>query len=347
MKKVALAIAMALAFGWVDGRAFAVDGPAMPSPEVIALPDGEAGIGFDDLQYSPGLKQILVPAGRTGNLALIDPATKAVTTIGGFSTKSKFAGGHGEGTTSSFEGDGLIFASDRGTKEVKVVDPKEKKIVASVALLGPPDYVRFVSGRHEVWVTEPGKKQIEILKVDTSRPNKLASVGAIAAPGGPEALVIDEKRGRAYTHTWKDETYAIDLEKRSIVATWKNGCDGSRGIAFDSERGFLFVGCAEGKQVVIDVTTGRTLSTLTAGSDVDSIGYSPKLHHLYVPGGESADFSILAVSAAGQLSFLGRVPTGKDAHTAAVDPATDNVFVGNPEHGQVLVIHDPFPASNF
>ena len=36
--------------------------------ETIPVPDGARGIGFDDIQYAPGLKRILVPAGRTGRL---------------------------------------------------------------------------------------------------------------------------------------------------------------------------------------------------------------------------------------------------------------------------------------
>jgi hypothetical protein len=43
--------------------------------------------------------------------------------------------------------------------------------------------------------------------------------------------------------------------------------------------------------------------------------------------------------------LLGKVATAPDAHTAAFDAATRSVFVGTPEHGAVLVIHDPFPPS--
>ena len=81
------------------------------------------------------------------------------------------------------------------------------------------------------------------------------------------------------------------------------------------------------------------------GSDVDSIGYSATLGHLYVPGGGSADLSILSVASDGKLTLLGKVATASDAHTAAFDPATNSVFVATPGHGAVLVIRDPFPPS--
>jgi DNA-binding beta-propeller fold protein YncE len=258
----------------------------IPEPEVISLPDGEAGIG----------------------------------------------------------GDGFLFATDRGTKELKVVDLTKKMVVTSTKLSGGPDYVRFVAGAHEVWVTEPSKKRVEIFKFDPTAPGKLAAGGVVSFPDGPESLVIDARRGRAYTHSWSDETYAVDLKKRAVVVTWKNGCSGAWGGALDEERGFLFVGCGEGKIAVIDVATGKTLSSLKAGSGIDSIGYSAALGHLYVPGGDSADLTVLAVSPKGELTPLGKVATGEDAHTVAIDAARSNLFVGSPAHGRVLVIHDPFPG---
>src|SRR5260221_14779685 len=54
----------------------------------LALPGGEGGIGFDDMRFAPALHKVLVPAGRSGNLDLINPDTKQVTAIGGFSSRA-------------------------------------------------------------------------------------------------------------------------------------------------------------------------------------------------------------------------------------------------------------------
>ena len=70
------------------GMAVVVSGGATAwaqSATALPLPDGRGGIGFDDLRYDAASGTLLVPAGRTGNVDLIDPATKAVTPIGGFS----------------------------------------------------------------------------------------------------------------------------------------------------------------------------------------------------------------------------------------------------------------------
>jgi DNA-binding beta-propeller fold protein YncE len=338
----ALALAVTLASG-----ALARGAPDIPRPETIAIPDGERGIGYDDLQYAPELKRILVPAGRTGRLVLIDPATRAVTAIAGFSSAASFGGGHGQGTTSAAElpgAGGRIVATDRGTKTLKVVSVKKNAVVGSIKLAAAPDYVRAVPTTGEIWVTEPARKQIEILRADEKTDAGIAHVANITLPDGPESLVIDPARGRAYTHSWSGQSYAIDLAAHKVVSTWRNGCRQSRGIALDGERGFLFAGCAEGKATVVDVATGKLLSTADTGPDVDSIGYSAPLGHLYVPAGGSADLSILNVGADGKLAPLGKVPTATDAHTAAFDPATRCIFIGAPEHGAVIVIRDSFVA---
>lgn len=43
--------------------------------EAIPIATDKKGVGFDDLRYSAALHRVLVPAGRMGDLVLIDPAT--------------------------------------------------------------------------------------------------------------------------------------------------------------------------------------------------------------------------------------------------------------------------------
>ncbi len=325
---------------------FVIAAAAGAAPDTIALPDGARGIGFDDIQYAPAVRRILVPAGRTGRLVLIDPSTKATTAIAGFSSTTSFKGGHGEGTTAAAELDGeagLVVATDRGARALRLVDVKRGAIVASVKLAAAPDYVRVVPGLREIWVTEPSRKQIEVFRA--SGATDLAPVTKIAVPDGPESLVIDASRRRAYSHTWTDQTFAIDLDAHKVLTTWRNGCRQSRGIALDEKRGLVFSGCAEGKATVVDLGASKVVSTADAGTDVDSIGYGATLGHLYVPGGGSADLSIFAVAGGGKLALLGKTATAADAHTVAFDPVSRNLFVGAPAHGTVLVIHDSYPSS--
>jgi hypothetical protein len=157
---------------------------------------------------------------------------------------------------------------------------------------------------------------------------------------GPESLVIDRKRQRAFTHLWASMSVAIDLHARSVVAKWRNGCSGSRGIAIDEARGFLFAGCSEGKAVSLDVDhDGKQISNVSTGRGVDVIAYSPSLMHLYVPGATSATMAVIAVGDTGQLTTLVNVPTAGGAHCVTADDL-GGVWVCDPRDGKLLFMKD-------
>src|SRR5256885_5693367 len=78
---------------------------------IISLPGSTGAIGFDDMSYDAALGKVIVPAGDTGNLDLIDPDTMAIKAIPGFSTASPdVATGHSVGTTSAISHKGILFA---------------------------------------------------------------------------------------------------------------------------------------------------------------------------------------------------------------------------------------------
>jgi hypothetical protein len=305
-------------------------------PKTVVMPEGSAGIGFDDIQYSSAMKKVLLPSGRTGMLNLVDPETLAVESISGFSSTVNFKGGHGEGITSVAESEKLLFVTDRSSLKLNVLDPNSKKIIATAQLDSSPDYVRFVSKLNEIWVTEPDKDRIEVFKINKDKP---AHSAFIKVEGGPEALVIDTKQARAYSHLWQGKTVAIDINDKKIIATWPNGCEGSRGISFGETSDILLVGCSEGKAVSMDTHDGKIISTVSSGSGVDIIAYNHRLKHLYMPGGQSATMAIISVSENGDLKLLETVPAAEGSHCVTTDQ-NDTAFVCDPKHGSLLVIKD-------
>ncbi|BDG07291.1 YncE family protein [Anaeromyxobacter paludicola] len=332
MSPAALLLAAALAAG--DAVA--------PAP--LPMPGGDAGIGFDDLRYAPELGRVVVPAGRTGRLDLVDPRTRAIESVEGFSRTGSATKGHTDGTTSADAGGGLVFAIDRTDRTLVAVDPRERRIVARATLGGGPDYVRWVEATGEVWVTEPGRERVELFRFTRAPAPALARAGVIAVPEGPESLVVDAARGRAYTNTFRDATLAIDVRARAVIARWPNGCRGARGLALDARRGLLFVGCDEGKAVALEVSQGKPAGAVATGEGVDGLAYGDARSHLYVPAGDAGTLSIVGVGEHGELRPLGTVPAAPDAHCAAADDQ-GNVWVCDPGKGRLLVLADPFAPS--
>ncbi len=321
--------------------------PAAPAKvlfgEPFAVPGGEGAIGFDDLAFPAGLRQVLVPAGRTGRLDLIDPKSRKVKEIAGFQAAATTVGGHGEGTTSADEGGAYLFAIDRTALRLSVVDPRKGTIVGGAALAGSPDYVRFVAPTNEVWVTEPDKEAIEIFSLSAASPPAPTHEALLVVPGGLESLVVDAGRGLAYSNLWKTSTVVIDLKTRKVVQTWPNGCEGSRGLAMDAKRNFLFVGCAEGGADVLDLAHGGAVKDrFRFGSGVDIVAYNPTLRHLYVPASKMGQMAIAGVSDDGKLTLLGTVDTAVGAHCAVADDH-NQVWVCDPKAGRLLVVKDTMP----
>jgi len=313
-----------------------------PTGRAVELPGGEPGIGFDDLRYSPRLRQVLVPGGRSGALHLIDPDTLEVTAITGFSDLPDFNGGHDDGVTSADDTGRWLLATDRTRRQLVVVDPEAGAIASSADLGGGPDYVRRAAPTGEAWVTEPSAERIEIFAL--SDDGVLTSDGTIAVGGGPESLVIDATRHLAYTHLWDGATVAIDLASRDLVATWPNGCGSSRGIALDEERGFLFAACSGGRVAVLDVDRdGQVLSEMWPVDGTDGIDYNPALRHLYLAGRFSANLAIVGVDSGGDMGLLGMADGALESHCTVADDR-GHVYACDPDQGRILVRDDCFAA---
>lgn len=330
--------------GHIDGRG-RVDPSRDGAPRwsAVSLSSGMTGIGFDDVRYVPSLDRVLIPAGHTGTLALLAPATEKVVLVGGFSAQAAFRGGHDIGPTSADAGDGVIVVSDRTARAVDIVDAARNVIVSSTPLGSKPDLVRFVAKAREVWVTEPDSERIEVLEV--SRGDRPVAVhrAFIGAPGGPEALTIDRTRGRAYTHLGAT-TAAVDLETRLIVKRWTTGCAAPSGLALDETGGLLFVGCSDGQVAVVDLSTNEGRTRTTLGSSIDHIAFSASRRHLYVPDTKSARLTTLSVSQDGQLTALGTLETVPGTECVTTDDR-GHVYLCDPEHGRILVVWDPYPDS--
>ena len=307
-----------------------------PAPRAVRLSSG-GGIGFDDLGFSPALRKILVPAGGTGRIDLVDPDSLAVTPVVVGAARS-YEGGHGDGIT-SIDSDGQrLFAIDRSSRRVLVVDPTRRRVLGAAALSGHPDYVRWVGPTRELWVSEPDEERIEIFALKGR--DLPTAAGALRVEGGPESLIIDERGGRAFTHLWEGVTLAIDVRRRSILGRWPNGCRGSRGIAFDDRAGIVFAACAEGKLVALDANhEGRRLGSVDTGKGVDIIGYAPQRRRVYVPAAGSADLTIVDVSPEGHLARRSVVPAAKGGHCATADDR-GHAWVCDPARGQLLVFTD-------
>jgi len=320
---------------------FAVSAASKPlSPNaVIKIPGGAHGIGFDDIGYAAPLHRITIPAGTTGNLVLMNPVTHALTVIPGVSAAPKVKSFR-EGTTSAIYAGGYLFASDHDPTEIVTINPKTHAVIGRTRLESGPDYIRYVARTHEIWVTEPGKAQIQVFGLSLRPGPRLTPETVIHVAGGPESLEIDDRRDRAYSNLWKNKTVQMQLTTHKVLAEWPNTCKGSNGLAIDHADNHVLVACGEGKVVTLaPAEQGKVIASAPAGAGIDIIRYSAKLHHLYVPSARAATLTIFDVAASGALKPTAMYTTAPHAHCVA-DDNNGHVFVCDPRAGAVLEIDD-------
>ena len=301
--------------------------PASPKTVVIDA----RGVGFDDLVFAGG--QVLAPAGMTGNLVSIDPATRAMKTSRASSEEDVRyqPGRHDVGITSVAVTPAHVVVTDRTAKTLVALDSGKTQPLAA-----EPDYVRFIDALNEVWVTEPDAAQIEVIHVARvpSDPPFLRLM-MFPIPGGPESLVVSASRSKAYSNLWHAKTVEIDVAKHAITRTFDSACDKTRGIALDDASGGLFVACNDGRIVRVDLTSGKIVAEGRAGDGVDIIDFSPKTGHLYVPASRAGTLTVFDA----KLSIVKTAPIPKGAHCVVADDRSQ-AWGCDPDHGSLVVFSE-------
>jgi hypothetical protein len=103
----------------------------------------------------------------------------------------------------------------------------------------------------------------------------------------------------------------------------------------------VFVGCADHdgramapSSVIINGSTGEVLATINNVGFVDETWYNPGDNKYYLGARDMPGGPVLGVIDAGTRQWLQNVPTNGNAHSVAVDPKNNHIFVPLPAGGQ-------------
>jgi DNA-binding beta-propeller fold protein YncE len=308
---ISLLVAITLGMGAIAIALHAAsDQNSTYTTRTLALPDhGKGTISMDYIAYDPKTGYVWVPAINVGSVDVVDTSNGSVREISGFATNEVEFGGRKrvQGPSGVSIGDGVVYIGDRAS--VCAVDEKTLARKSCGHIDSTPDGVVYVASTKEVWVTAPRDNSVRILDSQT-----LAQKEKLTFEGRPEGYAVDAKRGRLYmNYEDKDLTTAIDLKTHKTVAKWPSSCgeDGPHGISVDQDAGLLFVACSTRAEVLDAGHNGEKLSSIDTGNGVDDLTYSPATHILYVGAARDARLTVARVDAAGKLSLIAQVPTGR------------------------------------
>jgi YVTN family beta-propeller protein len=149
----------------------------------------------------------------------------------------------------------------------------------------------------------------------------------------PEGAAADGKGHIFVNNEGKNTIQVIDVKTWKATASWPVApCEGPTGIAYDKASNRIFSGCNK-MSVVVDASTGKIVASITNGTRVDALGYDPSKKLIYIPNGGEGNVTVVHQDSPDKYTVVANVDTFAGAKTIAVDPATHNAYLFQPERG--------------
>jgi DNA-binding beta-propeller fold protein YncE len=160
-----------------------------------------------------------------------------------------------------------------------------------------------------------------------------AVVGTVVLGGKPEFAAADGK-GLVYVNLEdKSEVVALDSDRLTVQRRWPlKPCAEPTGMAMDTLRRRLFIGCANEMMAVVDADSGRVIATPAIGKRVDAAAFDPETRLAFSSNGDGT-LTVVREDSPEKFTVIANVPTQKGARTMALDLKTHRVFLVTSDFG--------------
>lgn len=309
-KAIVVAAGLALAASAISrgAGARAADGPYTLLAEIRIGTEG----GWDYASVDPASRRLFVSHGNS--VVVIDTEKNAV--VGEIAPTP---GVHGIAIAADL---GKAFVSCGRENKVAIVDLKTLAITGSAETGQNPDAVLYEPAHREVYAFNGRGRSATVIDAVTG-----AVRTTIPLPGKPEFAVVDVKAGRIYNNIEDTSTLAvIDTGTHAVVANWPIAPgEEASGLAIDTARHRLFIGCSNRLMEMVDSATGRVLGSVPIGEGVDANAFDPGTGYVFASSSDGT-MTIASVDAAGRLAVVQTLATPLRTRTMTLDPATHRVY---------------------
>ncbi|HEV2471070.1 MAG TPA: YncE family protein, partial [Chthonomonadales bacterium] len=189
-----------------------------------------------------------------------------------------------------------------------------------IQVTGPVDGICYDADYDRIYADHDDGAEVWVIDAATDK-----ILGAVSVPGAPEFIEFDPASHRIYQNIKANDTIqVIDPQSMTVAAVWPTAPASSpHGMAIDRKTQRLFTAGSNGKLTVIDMKTGKPITSVDIATGVDQIVFDAGLKRVYCSCRNA--ISIVQETAAGAAS-LGDVPAPAGAHTITVDPRTHAVW---------------------
>ena len=214
------------------------------------------------------------------------------------------------------------YASVSAEQKLAIIDRQTLEITGTVSLPGPADALAYNPKNGLVYVCHDDGEDVWVVDPSTQK-----IVTAVKIPTQPEFVVYDPVTDKMFQNIKSQPvTLVIDPGPNSVAATWSTvPAQGPHGLAVNPKTHRLFSAGKNGKLVVLDSVSGKSLGSVDIAEGVDQIAFDPGNQRIYCAAGQGK-LTVLQESEEAVKS-LGDVATPAGTHTLAVDPKTHSVWI--------------------
>ena len=157
--------------------------------------------------------------------------------------------------------------------------------------------------------------------------------GTIELNGDPESPVSDGKGNVWVALEHWSTLVRIDGRNLTVTGRWPTGpsCDHPAPMAIDRKQNRLFIGCGNEVLAVADPDTGKIITTLPIGPDVDAVAFDPSTGLIF--SANDGTVTVIHQDSVDKYSVVETVKTQPQAVTLALDPKTHRIYVSSSELG--------------
>lgn len=221
----------------------------------------------------------------------------------------------------------LVFTSNRGENTVGVFAPGPDPTVTKIAVGVRPNGLAYDAKRRLALAanvgdpTVPNSCTLSMVDLDAG-----AMRASIEVPGRTRWTVFDPEAEVFYVNIMHpSQIVVVDARRPDRVArTMAVPADGAHGLDFDPATRRLFCACDAGVLVTLDAGTGKVLNESKLSGVPDVVWFNPERRQLSVAVGDPGVIDVFDTTS---MKSLGSVATERGAHTTAVPPSGDGLYV--------------------
>jgi DNA-binding beta-propeller fold protein YncE len=230
---------------------------------------------------------------------------------------------------------GRGFITNGQLNTVTIFDLKTLQHVDEVKAGNYPDGILYDSATDRVFALNKRGDSITVIE---AADGKVA--GTIELTGDPESPVSDGK-GNVWVNLEHWSTLVrIDARNLTVTGRWPTApCVQPAPMAIDRKDSRLFIGCGNEVMAVANPDTGKVITTLPIGPDVDGTVFDPSTGLIFTANDGSV--TVIHQDSPDKYSVVENVKTPPRATTVALDPETHRIYLSTAEFGPAP---DPTPV---